>query len=66
MYYICICICEYVLPERRVLLEGLRIRLTSHYNYVEAAGWGQHLIIHNCLLTFPPTRCQDNRPDRTH
>ena len=43
-----------------VLLEGLRIRLTSDYS-VEAAGGWLHLIIHNGLLTFPTTRCQDKR-----
>ena len=41
-----------------VLLEGLRIRLTSDYS-VEAAGGWLHLIIHNGLLTFPTSRCQD-------
>ena len=42
-----------------VLLEGLRIRLTSHYSVEAAADLWLHLIIHNGLLTFPTTRCQD-------
>ena len=37
-------LCIYVLAGRRVLVEGLRIHLTSHYNYV--------VFLYLCICVF--------------